>query len=55
MSLRGERRVVAADDHEREQGYDNDRATPDEVIVAVALAVSVTWVGIVAALLAVVA
>lgn len=45
--------VVAADDNEREQSYDNGRATRDGVIVAAVFAVvlvSVTWVGIAVAL-----
>ena len=47
MPIRGESRVAVAHDGVREQGYDNDRATPDGVIVVAAFAmvlVSVTWV-----------
>ena len=42
-----------AHDDEREQGYDNGRATPDGVIVVAAFAVvlvGLTWVGVTAAL-----
>ena len=38
-----------AHDDEREQGYDNGRATPDGVIVVAAFAVmlvGLTWVGV---------
>ena len=33
MSIRGESRVVVAQDDKREQGYDNGRAIRDGVIV----------------------
>ena len=42
-------RIVVAHDDEREQGYDNGRATPDGVIVVAAFVVvlvGLTWVGV---------
>jgi hypothetical protein len=53
IRIRGKSRAVVVHDDVREQGYGNGRATPEGVIVVAAFVmvlVSVTWVGVAAAL-----